>query len=137
MKSSPTAKASDATEPPRLPARPASQTSIALTSLEPSFKSSSLATSNVGTALMLPEAASAPLDLVLRSPQSASAERLRIDESTILIGRGSQCDLRLTHRDVSRRHALLQRVAGGLLVVDLCSRTGISRNGERVALSWL
>jgi pSer/pThr/pTyr-binding forkhead associated (FHA) protein len=77
------------------------------------------------------------VELILRSPQSEAPEQLRIDESTILIGRGSRCDLRLTHRDVSRRHALLQRVGGRLLVVDLCSRTGVLRDGERVETTWL
>jgi pSer/pThr/pTyr-binding forkhead associated (FHA) protein len=89
------------------------------------------------TSLLLPEVASSPLELILQSPNGTSPEQLRIDESTILIGRGSQCDLRLAHCDVSRRHALLQRVGDRLLVVDLCSRTGVLRSGERVAVTWL
>lgn len=87
--------------------------------------------------LLLPESCSPPLELILQSPNGGGPEQLRIDESTILIGRGSQCDLRLAHRDVSRRHALLQRVGDRLLVVDLCSRTGVLRDGERVAVTWI
>ncbi len=74
---------------------------------------------------------------MLQSPKSGVPEQLRIDESTILVGRGSQCDLRLAHRDVSRRHALLQRVGNRLLVVDLCSRAGVTVGGERVAATWI
>lgn len=89
------------------------------------------------SSVLLPESSSQPLELMLQSPNGGVPEQLRIDESTILVGRGSQCDLRLAHRDVSRRHALLQRVGDRLLVVDLCSRIGVQRGGERVAVTWV
>jgi pSer/pThr/pTyr-binding forkhead associated (FHA) protein len=48
----------------------------------------------------------------------------------VLIGRHSRSDLRLDHGGVSRRHALLQAVAGRVFVVDLNSRSKVHWEGE-------
>lgn len=87
--------------------------------------------------LLLPNLSAGPLELILRSPGLAATEEVQIRESSILIGRGSHCDLRLPHRDISRRHALLQRVGERLLIVDLGSRTGVYRNGQRITRDWV
>ncbi len=44
--------------------------------------------------------------------------------SRLLIGQSPACDLRLTDREVSRRHAALEIAAGGLRIVDLGSTNG-------------
>lgn len=50
----------------------------------------------------------------------------------ILLGRSRACDVRFLDPTVSRRHAALQRVAGGWLVVDQGSTHGTFVNGRRV-----
>lgn len=49
-----------------------------------------------------------------------------------VIGRDYECDLRLTHDSVSRRHAMLTSVDGQWMVVDLGSTNGTRINGWRL-----
>src|SRR5262245_3454696 len=49
--------------------------------------------------------------------------------SRILIGTSPVCDLRLTDREVSRRHVSLEMTERGLLLQDLASKNGTSVNG--------
>src|SRR6476646_10353281 len=50
----------------------------------------------------------------------------------ITIGRQEGNTIRLTERNVSRRHARLLRQNGSVLVEDLGSYTGVRINGERI-----
>jgi len=50
-----------------------------------------------------------------------------------VVGRSSQADTRIEDAEVSRRHALLWREAGGMWVADLGSSNGTRLNGETVA----
>jgi pSer/pThr/pTyr-binding forkhead associated (FHA) protein len=50
----------------------------------------------------------------------------------ILLGRSRSADIRFTEPTVSRRHAALQRVDGGWLLVDRHSSHGTHVNGRRV-----
>jgi pSer/pThr/pTyr-binding forkhead associated (FHA) protein len=50
----------------------------------------------------------------------------------ILLGRSRVSDIRFTEPSVSRRHAALQRVDGGWLLVDRQSTHGTHVNGRRV-----
>jgi hypothetical protein len=50
-----------------------------------------------------------------------------------VVGRSSQADVRLEDAEVSRRHALLWREAGGIWVTDLGSSNGTRLNGEALA----
>jgi pSer/pThr/pTyr-binding forkhead associated (FHA) protein len=50
----------------------------------------------------------------------------------ILLGRSRAADIRFTEPTVSRRHAALQRVDGGWLLVDRRSTHGTHVNGRRV-----
>jgi pSer/pThr/pTyr-binding forkhead associated (FHA) protein len=50
----------------------------------------------------------------------------------ILLGRSRAADIRFTEPTVSRRHATLQRVDGGWLLVDRSSTHGTHVNGRRV-----
>lgn len=49
-----------------------------------------------------------------------------------LIGRGEDCDLRLDHKSVSKRHCVLVKTDGLVLVRDLGSTNGTRVNGHRV-----
>jgi pSer/pThr/pTyr-binding forkhead associated (FHA) protein len=68
--------------------------------------------------------ATGPLQLEVESQGAPEVERLTFDMPFVLIGRDPRNDLHLMHRDVSRRHAYLQLVAGQLQFVDLGSRIG-------------
>lgn len=50
----------------------------------------------------------------------------------LIIGRSADCDVQLTHPDVSRHHAYLQQVGHRIFCFDLASRTGTRVNGETV-----
>src|SRR5229473_3893294 len=50
----------------------------------------------------------------------------------LIIGRAEGSPVRLTEKDVSRRHAKLSRRSGGVYVEDLGSFTGVRVNGGRV-----
>ena len=54
-------------------------------------------------------------------------------EFPVHIGRGEDCELRVKHRRASRRHARIERVEDGFVLVDEGSRNGVRRNGVRVS----
>jgi ATP-binding cassette subfamily C protein len=47
-----------------------------------------------------------------------------IDGPAATVGRTADCDIRLEEADISRRHARIERVAGGFLITDLGSASG-------------
>lgn len=49
-----------------------------------------------------------------------------------LIGRGEDCDLRIDHKSVSKRHCVLVKTDGLVLVRDLGSTNGTRVNSQRV-----
>jgi pSer/pThr/pTyr-binding forkhead associated (FHA) protein len=55
----------------------------------------------------------------------------------ILLGRSRASDVRFLEPTVSRRHAALQRVEGGWLLVDRAATHGTFVNGRRVARAIL
>jgi pSer/pThr/pTyr-binding forkhead associated (FHA) protein len=69
-----------------------------------------------------------PLRLVLQ-PGGASID---VNQPSMLVGRHTDCDVRLPLPDVSRRHCRLQFADGGWQVVDLGSLNGIQVNGKQV-----
>ncbi len=54
-----------------------------------------------------------------------------------LVGRRDDSCLRLVHPNVSRRHAYLQALPGGIFCVDLGSRLGLRLNGTDCRRGWL
>lgn len=60
-------------------------------------------------------------------------ELLRRNGGQALIGRGSDCQIRLDSLRVSRRHALVEERADGLYLTDLDSKNGTFVNGERIS----
>jgi len=61
-------------------------------------------------------------------PVSGRREPLR---AGMTIGR-ADCDVLLADPDVSRRHAIVREIAGGLGIEDLGSRNGTYLDGERI-----
>ncbi|MFO0874406.1 MAG: sigma-70 family RNA polymerase sigma factor [Phycisphaerales bacterium] len=51
----------------------------------------------------------------------------------LVVGRGDECDLRLAHEGVSRRHCLLELAVRGFRATDLGSTHGTRVDGERIA----
>ncbi|MBN1179746.1 MAG: FHA domain-containing protein [Anaerolineae bacterium] len=62
-----------------------------------------------------------------------AGQRWLIKEAEFLIGRGSDCDLVLPERQVSRHHARIERMAGNVYqLYDLGSKNRTYVNGEEV-----
>jgi len=83
----------------------------------------------------------APLVLECEGPsQSAATSAHRsFDYPFVLVGRHPRSDLFLENPQVSRRHTLLQAIAGRILVTDLHSRTKVFWEGEEAPRSqgWI
>ncbi|MBN1612166.1 MAG: FHA domain-containing protein, partial [Polyangiaceae bacterium] len=72
----------------------------------------------------------APLGIVWVFPLSTTLLTL-LTKPRLLVGRGTDCDVRLATADVSRRHALFTRSGPRWALRDLDSKNGIGVNGER------
>src|SRR6186997_2491650 len=55
-----------------------------------------------------------------------------ITKDVIVVGRQTECDIRLDHRGVSKLHCILIRTDGLLLLRDLGSTNGTRVNGTRI-----
>lgn len=69
--------------------------------------------------------------LVVRDGELAG-QRWTLDAEEILIGRGSECDIVLPERQVSRHHVKILQDNGNYLLADLGSKNGTHLNGTRV-----
>jgi hypothetical protein len=57
---------------------------------------------------------------------------IALKNTTLVIGRGPDCDLRPAHSVVSKKHCMLRRQAYRVLIQDLNSTNGTFVNGRRV-----
>jgi pSer/pThr/pTyr-binding forkhead associated (FHA) protein len=76
--------------------------------------------------------------LVVTQSPGASTNQLVLSHNAVVLGRGSDADLRLTDPGVSRRHAEVRREGDDVVLVDLGSTNGTQVNGrniERVRLT--
>jgi DNA-binding response OmpR family regulator len=60
-----------------------------------------------------------------------------LDQEAVTIGRGSDCDIVLPERAVSRHHARIERRNQGYLLIDLGSKNGTHVNGQEVRERYL
>ncbi len=70
--------------------------------------------------------------LRLRASQLKPAPSGDTGRAVTLIGSRPDCQLVLNKPEISKLHCALVNTRGGVIVVDLCSRTGTTINGERV-----
>ncbi len=73
---------------------------------------------------------------ILTGPRAGSQLSLPGDRQAI-IGRGTDCAIRLDDKDVSRRHASLQPFGKDYYVMDMGSTNGVLVNGEQVEKKML
>jgi pSer/pThr/pTyr-binding forkhead associated (FHA) protein len=71
---------------------------------------------------------------VLGGPDVGRSFEIR---SRALLGRASDCEIRLHDRSISRHHARIEREGTSWVVVDQGSTNGVSKNGQRVARAEL
>ena len=64
-------------------------------------------------------------------PADGSAP-VELTRDVVLVGRGEDCALREDHKSVSKRHCVLVRTDGLVLLRDLGSGNGTKLNGEKV-----
>lgn len=60
------------------------------------------------------------------------AKSVEFRQPEVLIGRSPDCDLVINQPGMSRKHALIQRILGGWMIVDQGSRNGVYVNRRRV-----
>ncbi len=60
-----------------------------------------------------------------------------IDRDVTVIGRRPYCDLQIDHEGLSRRHCVIVRTDGLLVVRDLVSTNGTKVNGQRIQMAAL
>jgi len=63
----------------------------------------------------------------------AGAERCVVVEARAVVGRDADCDVVLSSRSVSRKHAIVERRGEGWVVRDLGSANGLFVEGKRVS----
>ena len=61
-----------------------------------------------------------------------SLEEFHSEKKTVIIGRGTLCDIIITHEGFSRRHAQIEIENGEIFVTDLQSTNGVLIEGERI-----
>jgi hypothetical protein len=59
-------------------------------------------------------------------------QRWILDRDLLVIGRGTDCDIVIPKRQISRHHAQVERDGGGYLLRDMGSKNGTYVNGQEV-----
>jgi hypothetical protein len=72
------------------------------------------------------------LPVLIALTRGMKGARWPLEEGAFLMGRGSDCDLTVADRQVSRHHARIECGREGYFLVDLGSKNGTHLNGERV-----
>ncbi|OGO14464.1 MAG: hypothetical protein A2Y93_14380 [Chloroflexi bacterium RBG_13_68_17] len=80
---------------------------------------------------MLSEA-SGEQPVLLALTRGMKGARWVLDRPEFIIGRGTECDLTVADRQVSRRHARVRKTPEGFVLEDLGSKNGTHLNGTRL-----
>jgi hypothetical protein len=72
------------------------------------------------------------MDVYLEVRSQRSTRLVPVEDGRLSVGRGDGCDLTVDDPEVSRLHAVVERVGAGWTVADLGSRNGTAVNGVRV-----
>ena len=75
--------------------------------------------------------------LVFYDPKTGGRGAAEFEQSHVVLGRGKEANIRIPHRAVSKRHALIERTARGYRIRDLESRNGIRVNRSRITQASL
>mgnify|MGYP002622890392 CR=1 FL=1 len=94
---------------------------------------SSVASSAFRQACNVPDGAR----LLIVSDRGSRGRAVRFNKPGLLIGRHSECDIRIAHPSVSRYHAFVQAMDDYICVNDLGSRTGIVAYDRIQGAAWL
>jgi pSer/pThr/pTyr-binding forkhead associated (FHA) protein len=70
--------------------------------------------------------------LIERAPTPEQVREVAVTEAEFLVGRASDCNLRLVGTAVSRHHCIIRLAGGDATLVDLGSSNGTYLNGQRV-----
>lgn len=70
--------------------------------------------------------------LVVEEAPGVTGRTCSLASPAVVLGRGSDCDVVLDDREVSRRHAVVRREADRYVLADLGSRNGTLLNGQRL-----
>jgi DNA-binding response OmpR family regulator len=70
--------------------------------------------------------------LLLVPEGDLQGSRWPLDKDEFLIGRGEECDLTISDRQVSRHHARIRRTPSGYRIEDLGSKNGTHLNGALI-----
>ncbi len=63
----------------------------------------------------------------------ANVDSIPLDKPLVTIGKGSDCDVVLNDKSVSRKHSVIKRIGAKFLIVDQSSSNGTYVNGERIS----
>lgn len=83
------------------------------------------------------EARGLALDWAYPEPSAPHVNLLWEHQPELVIGRDEDCAVRLSGKEVSRRHAVLRHEGGAVVLADLDSRNGTRVNGQPVSSSPL
>lgn len=64
--------------------------------------------------------------------KDSQAYRFDIKRMKVSVGRSSSNDISIAHRSVSKKHATIERLKGGLIICDDDSTNGTKLDGERL-----
>jgi pSer/pThr/pTyr-binding forkhead associated (FHA) protein len=70
--------------------------------------------------------------LIERGASPEQTREIPVDKPEFVIGRASDCELRLRVNEISRRHCIIRLAGGEATLVDLGSSNGSYLNDERV-----